>query len=106
MLDDEQNKYRPKVIIICLYLFKNKKFKMKFASEFGAEDVLAESSVPLDTLPVGSRCRVVAMDDTSDSLLRLMEMGLIPGASVFIERTAPFRSPYSLRLSGCTLAIR
>ena len=81
---------------------------MQYASDFGADGSPAAqaSAVPLDVLPIGSRCQIVAMDETSDNLLRLMEMGLIPGASVVIERTAPFRSPYSLRLSGCTLAIR
>ena len=63
-------------------------------------------AVPLDSFPIGTRCRVVAMDETSENLLRLMEMGLIPGVSLVIERTAPFRSPFSLRLPGCTLAIR
>lgn len=81
---------------------------MQYASDFGGEGAISErvEAVPLDSLPIGSRCRVVAMDETSDSLLRLMEMGLIPGATVVIERTAPFRSPYSLRLTGCTLALR
>jgi len=81
---------------------------MQYASDFGGDSTAAErvKAMPLDTLPIGSRCRVVAMDETSDNLLRLMEMGLIPGATVVIERTAPFRSPYSLRLAGCTLALR
>jgi ferrous iron transport protein A len=80
---------------------------MQYAADFGGSGAdLNGVAVPLDQLPIGSRCQVVAMDETSENLLRLMEMGLIPGASVFIERTAPFRSPYSLRLAGCTLAIR
>ncbi len=81
---------------------------MQYASDFGGDGRLEKGTgiVPLDSLPIGSRCRVVAMDETSDNLLRLMEMGLIPGATVVIERTAPFRSPYGLRLAGCTLAIR
>ena len=81
---------------------------MQYASDFGGDSTVSEraKAVPLDSLPIGSRCRVVAMDETSDNLLRLMEMGLIPGATVVIERTAPFRSPYSLRLTGCTLALR
>ena len=62
--------------------------------------------VPLDTLPLGSRCRIVAVDENSESLLRLMEMGLTPGAEVTLEREAPFFSPLSLRLTGCTLAVR
>jgi len=63
-------------------------------------------AVPLDQLPLGSRCRVEAVDENSESLLRLMEMGLTPGVIVVIEREAPLKSPYSLRLPGCTLAVR
>ena len=81
---------------------------MQYATDFGGSTAptTATEAVPLDVLPIGSRCQIVAMDETSENLLRLMEMCLIPGATVFIERTAPFRSPYSLRLAGCTLAIR
>jgi Fe2+ transport system protein FeoA len=60
----------------------------------------------MDTLPLGSRCRVVAIDENSESLLRLMEMGLTPGTEVTLERAAPLLSPISVRLPGCTLAIR
>jgi Fe2+ transport system protein FeoA len=60
----------------------------------------------LDEVPFGARCRILSVDETSESLLRLMEMGLIPGASVVMERSAPFNSPFSVRLTGCTLAIR
>jgi ferrous iron transport protein A len=64
------------------------------------------NTVSLDTLPLGSRCRIIAVDENSESLLRLMEMGLTPGAEATLEREAPFFSPLSLRLSGCTLAVR
>ena len=60
----------------------------------------------LDEIPFGTRCRILAVDESSESLLRLMEMGLIPGASVVMERTAPLNSPFSVRLTGCTLAVR
>ncbi|MBI5060291.1 ferrous iron transport protein A [candidate division KSB1 bacterium] len=60
----------------------------------------------LDEMPFGARCRILSVDESSDSLLRLMEMGLIPGASVVMERSAPFNSPFSVRLPGCTLAVR
>jgi ferrous iron transport protein A len=62
--------------------------------------------VPLDSLPLGSRCRIVSVAEDSDSLIRLMEMGLIPGSVAVIERTAPLNSPFSVRLAGCTLAVR
>lgn len=60
----------------------------------------------LDSLPVGSRCQLVEIKDPSENILRLMEMGLIPGINVVIERTAPLNSPFSVRLPGCTLAVR
>ena len=66
----------------------------------------SKQPVPLDQLPLGSRCRIESFTEESDNLIRLMEMGLIPGAVAVIERTAPLNSPYSLRLTGCTLAVR
>jgi ferrous iron transport protein A len=60
----------------------------------------------IEALPLGSRCRVVAVDETSENLLRLMEMGLVPGAQIVIERAAPLGGPYCLRLPGHVLAVR
>jgi Fe2+ transport system protein FeoA len=60
----------------------------------------------VDALPLGSRCRIVAVDETSENLLRLMEMGLVPGAHIVIERAAPLGGPYCLRLPGNVLAVR
>jgi len=60
----------------------------------------------MDQLPLGSRCRIVAINENSENLLRLMEMGLTPGTELVIEREGPFQSPLSLRLPGCTLAAR
>ncbi len=60
----------------------------------------------LDSLPIGSRCQLVEIKEPSENILRLMEMGLIPGINVVIERTAPLNSPFSIRLPGCTLAVR
>jgi ferrous iron transport protein A len=65
-----------------------------------------DKALPLDQVPLGSKCRIVSVDEDSDSLIRLMEMGLIPGSVAVIERTAPLNSPFSVRLTGCTLAVR
>jgi Fe2+ transport system protein FeoA len=65
-----------------------------------------EEAVSIDSLPEGATCRIWAIDENAESLLRLMEMGLIPGARVVVQRRATFKSPYCLRLSGCTLAVR
>lgn len=66
----------------------------------------ADALCRLDCLPVGSRCQLIEIEDPSENILRLMEMGLIPGTNVVIERTAPLNSPFSVRLPGCTLAVR
>ncbi|MBK8127525.1 MAG: ferrous iron transport protein A [bacterium] len=60
----------------------------------------------MDSMPLGSRCEIIEIQDPSENILRLMEMGLIPGTSVTVERTAPLNSPFSIRLPGCTLAVR
>jgi ferrous iron transport protein A len=60
----------------------------------------------MDQVPLGSRCVVVSVDETSESLLRLMEMGLIPESKIVVERTAPLNSPFSVRLMGSVIAIR
>jgi ferrous iron transport protein A len=60
----------------------------------------------VDTLPLGSRCRIESVDETSENLLRLMEMGLVPGAQIVIERAAPLGGPFCLRLPGNVLAVR
>lgn len=38
--------------------------------------------------------------------LRLMDMGLIPGTTVELERTAPMGDPIQIRLRGYALALR
>jgi Fe2+ transport system protein FeoA len=66
----------------------------------------AAEAMPMSEVPLGSRCRILAVDENSENLLRLMEMGLIPGSVVTVERAAPLLSPLSVRLPGCTLAVR
>ena len=66
----------------------------------------SQQTISMDCVPLGSKCQIVSIDETSDSLLRLMEMGLIPGAELVVERTSTLNSTFSVRLMGCTLAIR
>lgn len=37
---------------------------------------------------------------------RLMELGLVPGTRVTVEKIAPLGDPLELRARGCTLSIR
>jgi len=64
------------------------------------------TAVALADMPLGTHFRVIAIDETRESLLRLMEMGLIPGVEGLLDRSAPLGTPLSVRLPGCTLAVR
>jgi len=60
----------------------------------------------LRSLPVGSSARVIAVKGTSRITKRLMEMGVIPGVSLKVVKTAPFGDPIEIRVRGYSLAMR
>ncbi|MSP24711.1 MAG: ferrous iron transport protein A [Myxococcales bacterium] len=49
---------------------------------------------------------VVAVGGERGLRRRLMELGLVPGTTVTVERVAPLGDPLELRARGCTLSIR
>ena len=57
-------------------------------------------------VPVGSFARVTAVNGNSRITRRLMEMGVIPGVSVEVIKTAPFGDPIEIRVRGYSLAMR
>lgn len=60
----------------------------------------------LTKLPVGQDARVTAINGQSSVTRRLMEMGVIPGVSVQMVKTAPFGDPIEIRVRGYSLAMR
>lgn len=44
--------------------------------------------------------------DSSDILLKLMEMGCVPGERIFLEQVAPMGDPISIKISGYSLSLR
>jgi len=60
----------------------------------------------LDQLPTNQQARVVKVDGRSAVMLRLMEMGLVPGAPVRVRKRAPFGGPLELRVRDYLLSIR
>ena len=60
----------------------------------------------LTNLPVGQDARVVAISGKDTVSRRLMEMGVIPGVSVHMVKTAPFGDPIEIRVRGYSLAMR
>jgi ferrous iron transport protein A len=60
----------------------------------------------LDQLPLGETALVENIDSASDTLSQLMEMGLVRGCRVMVERVSPFGCPMAIRLKGSSIAIR
>jgi Fe2+ transport system protein FeoA len=60
----------------------------------------------LDQLPIGKGARIAEVLGSGDSITRLMEMGLVAGSMVKVERMSPFGCPIAIRLKGTSIAIR
>ena len=60
----------------------------------------------LTELPIGKDARVTAVNGESSVTRRLLEMGLIPGVTVNVVKSAPFGDPIEVRLRGYSLAMR
>jgi ferrous iron transport protein A len=60
----------------------------------------------LTNVPIGSAATVVAVNGTNRISRRLMEMGVVPGVSLEVLKTAPFGDPIEVRVRGYNLAMR
>lgn len=70
------------------------------------EKVRDTQSFNLSQMPAGSISKVVAVRGGGRIAQRLMEMGVVPGVSVKVIKSAPFGDPIEIRLLGYSLAIR
>ncbi len=59
----------------------------------------------LDRIPKGSSARVVSVEAGSHGL-RLMEMGVVPGATVRLVKSAPLGDPIQVCVRNYHLALR
>lgn len=60
----------------------------------------------LTNLPIGTSAKVVSVNGNNAITKRLMEMGVVPGVSVRIVKSAPFGDPIEIRVRGYSLAMR
>jgi Fe2+ transport system protein FeoA len=60
----------------------------------------------LDNIPKKVHARVVAVDPSGSGGLRLMEMGIVPGALVLVVNRAPLGDPIRIFVSNYQLALR
>lgn len=60
----------------------------------------------LAKLEIGESATVSFVDGNTSISKRLMEMGIVPGASVKLVKAAPFGCPLQISVRGYHLAIR
>jgi ferrous iron transport protein A len=64
------------------------------------------STSTLAALKKNVTARVVRVSGSGPVSIRLMEMGIVPGAAISIVRTAPLGDPIQVRVRGYHLALR
>ena len=66
----------------------------------------AHKKSTLADLEIGADAKVLAVNGNSPVTRRLMEMGVVPGVSVRVIKTAPFGDPIEIRVRNYNLALR
>lgn len=69
-------------------------------------DQILKEMTSLTNLPVGITAKVIAVNGNNAISKRLMEMGVVPGVSVRVVKSAPFGDPLEIRVRGYHLAMR
>jgi len=60
----------------------------------------------LKDLEPGQKARIIKISGNSSIKRRIMDMGLVPGAEIEMERYAPLGDPVEIKLKGYHLSLR
>ena len=60
----------------------------------------------LDKSPLGSTVRIVSLENSDIVTLRLMELGMVPGSTVRVVKSAPLGDPIQICIRNYHLALR
>ena len=60
----------------------------------------------LSQLEIGEKCTVTAVNGEGAIRRRLFDMGITPGAEVYLRKKAPFGDPLEISLRGYELTLR
>ena len=66
----------------------------------------AQTELTLDLLRPSQDGRILRVDGVRSVVRRLMELGLVPGTSVRVVRSAPLGDPIELAVRGVRLSVR
>ncbi len=67
---------------------------------------MADRVATLAELPVGGRGRVRGIEPLDEIGIRLLEMGVTPGAELRVIGTAPFGDPIEIEIRNYRLSLR
>jgi Fe2+ transport system protein FeoA len=70
------------------------------------ESGINHSHKRLSQMKEGKRARIVRVGGNGAIRRRILEMGLIKGTEVYIEKYAPLRDPMELIVKGCHISLR
>ena len=59
----------------------------------------------LSELGVGSKAVIISLED-QELVLKLMEMGFLPGEAITVEQIAPLGDPISVMVAGYQVSLR
>jgi len=62
--------------------------------------------MPLGELPIGSRGQVTDIQGGGKHQRRMLDMGFVPGAEIYVIRKAPLGDPVEYRVKGTAVALR
>lgn len=65
-----------------------------------------ETTMKLSDLKIGQRARMVKLAGHGELRKRLVDMGMVPGAILAVERVAPLGDPIDIKLRGYHLSLR
>ena len=65
-----------------------------------------KDSSTLAYLAIGTTAKIVSVDESGAISRRLLEMGVVPGATVRVVKTAAFGCPMEIRVRNSHLALR
>jgi ferrous iron transport protein A len=68
--------------------------------------VTSEEALMLDMTPVGREVTVVRVTGEKDIKRKLLDMGIVPGVRVRVERVAPMGDPIDVVVRGYHLSLR
>ena len=65
-----------------------------------------ESAIKLSELATGSAATITGFSEDAPGLLRLRELGVLPGTHITLVRRAPLGDPIEISVRGSLLSLR